>query len=153
MYQPYNVVENIQQADLIVKSNSLPRLPEHRVPLLHDLAVRPQRRVARQQEARGIGLATDSTSRTQCSDQRRGQETVDGVVHRAMMWRLFAPRPTRRKASVGVIFSGGEHRFLIAGRSRRGRLLVVAHTERGGRIRIINARLATRRERRQYEET
>ena len=51
------------------------------------------------------------------------------------------------------LHSMGELRFIIVGRSRRGRLLVVAHTERGGRIRIINARLATRRERRQYEET
>ena len=33
-----------------------------------------------------------------------------------------------------------------------GRLLVVAFTERDDRIRIISARLATRNERRQYEE-
>ena len=34
----------------------------------------------------------------------------------------------------------------------RGRLLVVAHSERGKSIRIISARRATRRERRTYEE-
>ena len=43
-----------------------------------------------------------------------------------------------------------EERFLLLGASDQGRLLVVAHTDRGGRIRIISARLATRRERRSY---
>jgi uncharacterized DUF497 family protein len=45
-----------------------------------------------------------------------------------------------------------EQRYLTIGSSVRGRLLVVAHTERGGAIRIINARPATPRERRFYEE-
>jgi len=44
-----------------------------------------------------------------------------------------------------------EVRFLLLGRSKDGRLLVVAHTERRGRIRIISARPAVRRERREYE--
>ncbi|MGD8330549.1 MAG: BrnT family toxin [Acidobacteriota bacterium] len=46
----------------------------------------------------------------------------------------------------------GERRSLTMGLSRRSRLLVVVHTDRGGRIRIISARPATRRERRTYEE-
>jgi uncharacterized DUF497 family protein len=33
-----------------------------------------------------------------------------------------------------------------------GRLVVVAHTDRAGRIRIINARRATRKERASYEK-
>jgi uncharacterized DUF497 family protein len=45
-----------------------------------------------------------------------------------------------------------EQRYVSMGRSARGRLLVVAHTERGDTIRIISARLTTARERRQYEE-
>ena len=45
-----------------------------------------------------------------------------------------------------------EERFLIFGVSTAGRLLVVAHTERGDTIRIINARLATPGERKIYEE-
>jgi len=49
--------------------------------------------------------------------------------------------------------SEDECRFLSIGLSATGRLLVVAYTERGGRIRIINAREATPRERRQYEST
>jgi len=51
------------------------------------------------------------------------------------------------------LHSAGEHRFIIAGRSQQGRILVVVHTERGERIRIISARRATKRERRQHEET
>jgi hypothetical protein len=45
-----------------------------------------------------------------------------------------------------------EPRFLLLGLSTRGRLLVVAHTERGDAIRLISARRANRRERRTYEE-
>jgi uncharacterized DUF497 family protein len=48
--------------------------------------------------------------------------------------------------------SAGEQRFLLLGVSNRGRLLVVAHAERGDAIRIISARRVTRRERRTYEE-
>jgi uncharacterized protein len=49
--------------------------------------------------------------------------------------------------------SEGEFRFLSIGLSEAGRILVVAYTEREGRTRIINARKATRRERKQYEST
>jgi uncharacterized DUF497 family protein len=46
----------------------------------------------------------------------------------------------------------GEQRFLTFGLSRLNRLLIVAHTERADRIRIISARIATRQEKRIYEE-
>ena len=49
--------------------------------------------------------------------------------------------------------SGGESRYITFGVSERGRLLVVAHTERGEAIRIISARLARKGERRIYEES
>ena len=48
--------------------------------------------------------------------------------------------------------SASEQRSLTFGFSERHRLLVVAHTERSGRVRIINARAATRREHRDHEE-
>ena len=48
--------------------------------------------------------------------------------------------------------SRGEPRYITFGVSNAGRLLVVAHTERGGLIRIISARNATRSERKIYEE-
>ena len=47
--------------------------------------------------------------------------------------------------------SQGEERFICIGRSYVDRLLVVAYTERGDRIRIISAREAEPRERRSYE--
>lgn len=46
----------------------------------------------------------------------------------------------------------GEQRYLLIGLTQRGRLVVVAHIERGNDIRIISARAATRRERQTYEE-
>jgi uncharacterized DUF497 family protein len=48
--------------------------------------------------------------------------------------------------------SEDEARFVTIGASQRGRLLVVAHTERNDTIRIISARRATRREREFYEQ-
>lgn len=48
--------------------------------------------------------------------------------------------------------SQAEDRFIILGRSHRQRLLVVVHTERGDRIRLISARRASRNECKQYEE-
>ena len=45
-----------------------------------------------------------------------------------------------------------ENRFIPLGLSATSRLLVVAHVERGDDIRLINARLASRRERIEYEE-
>jgi uncharacterized DUF497 family protein len=48
--------------------------------------------------------------------------------------------------------SHNEDRSITIGLSHRGRLLMVAHTERGDRLRIISARALTRKERTQYEE-
>jgi uncharacterized DUF497 family protein len=46
-----------------------------------------------------------------------------------------------------------EERFVLLGRSSAGILLAVMFTDRGtDRIRIISARRATRRERREYEQ-
>jgi len=44
-----------------------------------------------------------------------------------------------------------EIRFVTIGMSDLGRILVVAHTDRGEKTRIISARKATKRERRNYE--
>ena len=51
-----------------------------------------------------------------------------------------------------VEHSTQEKRFYTVGLSSLHRTLVVAHAERGENIRIISARLATRRERNSYEE-
>jgi uncharacterized DUF497 family protein len=48
--------------------------------------------------------------------------------------------------------SAEEERFALLGLSQDRRLLAVMYVDRGGAIRIISARPATRRERRNYEE-
>ena len=50
------------------------------------------------------------------------------------------------------LHSEEEDRFITLGESHRRRLLVVISTDRGDKIRIISARVATRRERKDYEE-
>ena len=45
-----------------------------------------------------------------------------------------------------------EDRFVIIGMSTKRRLLVVVHTKIAGRNRLISARVATKQERRKYEE-
>ena len=47
--------------------------------------------------------------------------------------------------------SENEQRHITLGFSSQRRLVVVAHTERGGNIRIINARCATAHERKKHE--
>ena len=48
--------------------------------------------------------------------------------------------------------SVGEYRLITFGLSRFNRLLVVSHTQREGKMRIISARPMTKQERKIYEE-
>ena len=48
--------------------------------------------------------------------------------------------------------SEDEDRYITLGLSVAGRLLLVSHTDRGEKVRIISARKASRRERRDYED-
>src|SRR4030043_673007 len=50
------------------------------------------------------------------------------------------------------LHSEEEDRFILIGNSHRNRLLVIVHTERAENIRIISAKKATKKERKQYEE-
>jgi len=47
--------------------------------------------------------------------------------------------------------SENEQRYITIGFSSQGRLLVIAHAERRGNIRIISARCATAHERKKHE--
>jgi uncharacterized DUF497 family protein len=47
--------------------------------------------------------------------------------------------------------SVGERRFITIGYSSKGRLVVVAHAERGATIRLISARAASSNERKRHE--
>ncbi len=49
------------------------------------------------------------------------------------------------------LHSFGKKRFVLIGESMEQEILVVVHAERGEKIRIISAREATRKERRDYE--
>ena len=48
--------------------------------------------------------------------------------------------------------STNEDRWIDIGFSSSGRLLIVVYTERGTRTRLISSRVATARERKQYEQ-
>lgn len=48
--------------------------------------------------------------------------------------------------------SDDEDRFLTMGTSVAGNLIVISHTDRADVIRILRARLATRRERKDYQD-
>ena len=50
------------------------------------------------------------------------------------------------------LHSEDENRHILIGNSYQNRLLVIVHTGRGDKIRIISARKATKHERKQYEE-
>ena len=51
------------------------------------------------------------------------------------------------------VHSEVEDRFVLLGNSYKDRLLVVVHTARGDNIRLISARRASKKERKQYEES
>ena len=50
------------------------------------------------------------------------------------------------------LHSEDEERFILLGYSEKNRSLVVIHTDRNDRIRIISARQATKKEKSYYEE-
>lgn len=50
------------------------------------------------------------------------------------------------------LHSTEEDRFILMGLSCKNRLLVVVHTEREDKIRIISARKATKKEKKDYEK-
>jgi hypothetical protein len=72
-------------------------------------------------------------------------------------FRLVVTPPAVFENVLAVIFddeahSVGEKREMIIGHSRNNRLLLISFTERSNTIRIISARLATPREREDYEQ-
>lgn len=50
------------------------------------------------------------------------------------------------------LHSHAEDRFVTIGMSTSGKLLVVVHSDRGDKIRVISARPATTKERKDYED-
>ena len=69
----------------------------------------------------------------------------------------FQEAATVLEQALSITFRDPDHsmeefRFLTIGLSSIGRILMVAHTDRAGAVRLISARPATRSERRFYEE-
>jgi uncharacterized DUF497 family protein len=61
----------------------------------------------------------------------------------------------RDKMSITIsdpLHSEDEDRFILLGYSEKNRLLVVVHTDRNNQIRIVSARRATKKERKNYEK-
>lgn len=70
----------------------------------------------------------------------------------------FAEASTVFGDDLGVTVADPDHardedRFITVGWTDRHKLLIISHTERNGRIRIISARELTKAERKDYEET
>lgn len=59
----------------------------------------------------------------------------------------------RKKIFKDKLHSGGEERFRVVGKTRRGRLLFVVFVKRKNKIRIISARDINKKEVYLYEET
>ena len=72
----------------------------------------------------------------------------------AFEWDRRKDKANRRKHGVGFAEASTvfDERLVIIGLSVNRSLRVVVHTFRGERIRLISARLATKHERRNYEE-
>jgi uncharacterized protein len=61
---------------------------------------------------------------------------------------LFDPMAVTREDATSM----SERRFVTIGADHLGRIVVVVHAPGGDELRLISARHATRKERRQYEE-
>lgn len=68
-------------------------------------------------------------------------EEASSVFQDALSVAIFDP-----------VHSDEEDRFVLVGMSDKNRTIVVCFTDRYERIRIISARIASKRERRSYEE-
>ena len=80
-------------------------------------------------------------------DKDRANQRKHGVAF-AEASTIF--RDPRSRTQFDYTHSEGEDRFATMGVSGKGRVLLVIHTPRGERVRIISARRATPRERRIY---
>ena len=84
-----------------------------------------------------------NTAKAAANYRKHGVSFEEAVTALADPAALLLPDPSH---------SVEEERYLALGRSARDRLVVVSFAEHPPRTRLISARLATRREHRQYEE-
>src|SRR4030042_7160099 len=96
------------------------------------------------EETSGVDLYMGQDKKKSASNLRKQDVTFEEAA--------TAFGDARSLTTIDPDHSIDEERFILLGASNRGRLLVVAHTEQLDTIRIISARLATRGERKIYEE-
>ena len=84
------------------------------------------------------------TKKAEANLQRHGVSFVEAATVFFDPLSLTVPDP---------LHSLTEDRFAITGLSNRQRCLVVVHSDRNDKIRIISARLASSSERKKYEST
>jgi uncharacterized protein len=127
----------------------------------------------RQSPAEAIALILPERRSLRRSDGRappRGTPSLGGTMSLAFEWDDKKAKKNLKKHGVGFeeastvfadplsltiddpLHSQDEERFVTLGESHRRRLLVVVFTERGDKIRIISARVASPGERKNYEE-
>ena len=82
-----------------------------------------------------------NASKAELNLQKHGVDFADAVIALEDTLAATVPDPD----------SSGEDRYITMGTDALERLLVVSYTWRGETLRIISARQATPRERRQYE--
>ena len=89
----------------------------------------------------------------QYDDGTTGEVDLSDLAGRGVFEAWTQPGPLRAFPSTSIReHSEDEPRELIVGHAARRRLLVVCFVQRGDRVRIFSTRLATRQERRDYEE-
>jgi hypothetical protein len=119
---------------------------------------------------RNCGATTDYVTLLRLTDRHAWLVKSQDVMQVSTSWPLVVAASNLEKHGVdfheaGTVFddplsttfpdpdhSLDEQRFLTIGSSLSGRILVVAHTDRGEAIRLISARPATPSERRFHEE-
>lgn len=114
-----------------------------------DIAIPPGETLADELQARGV---------SQSELARRMGRPVQAINEIIRGGKLITPETALQlEDPLSITFRDPDHsieefRFLTFGQSSTGRILVVAHTDRGEAVRLISARPATRSERRAYEE-
>jgi uncharacterized DUF497 family protein len=91
-------------------------------------------------------------AKAESNERKQGVAFTEAMTMFADPLSVTGYDPRHADEEVRFLTMGIEVRFLTMGISVEGRLLVVSHTDRGDTVRIISARQATRRERKDYED-
>jgi uncharacterized DUF497 family protein len=121
----------------------------------HDLAVRDSDKMSGVRRLAVVLARLSGPAYYCCDGNRMGPRQSRAKSRQAR--RVFQEAATVFGDPLAVTYFDPDHsteedRYLTFGSSVEGKLLVVSHTDREDRTRIISARRATRNERKAYEE-